>query len=153
MLLSWLYRRAVEVVEVSFCSLKFTCWTPIPQLLGRWSNLERESLQIYWVGQKVHLGFFVKWKTHFSFSTTVLIWIFWVCRLSLIWYNVDCSQLMSWFDHYQFQLVYPIPEHRPARDLQHQTLQTTFDSFDQSQHLLPTLHKSFFAFQLHFYLS
>ena len=27
---------------------------------------------------------------------------------------------------------------------------TTFDTFDQSQHLLHTLHKSFFVFQLHF---
>ena len=39
------------------------------------------------------------------------------------------------------------------RNLQHETLQTTFDTFDQSQHLLHTLHKSFFAFQLHYYLS
>ena len=31
--------------------------------------------------------------------------------------------------------------------------QTTFDMFDQSQPLLHTLHKSFFVFQLHFYLS
>ena len=34
-----------------------------------------------------------------------LIWIFWVYLLSPTWYNINCSQLMSWFDHYQFQLV------------------------------------------------
>ena len=67
--------------------------------------------------------------------------------------NIDCSQVMSQFDCYQLQLVYPTMEHHPARNLQHKPLQTIFDTFDQSQHLLHTLHKSFFAFQLHFYLS
>ena len=55
----------------------------------------------------------------------------------------DCSQLMSQFDRYQLQLVYLTVEHRPARNLQHKTSQTTFDIFNQSQHLLHTLHKSF----------
>ena len=83
-----------------------------------------------------------------------LIWIFWVCRLSLLCrYNVDCSQLMSWFDRYQLQVVYPTVEHCPERNLQHETSQTIFDTFDQSRHLLLTLHKPFFAFQLRFYLS
>ena len=31
-----------------------------------------------------------------------LIWIFWVCQLSLMWCHIDCSPLMSWFDHYNF---------------------------------------------------
>ena len=52
-----------------------------------------------------------------------------------MWYNVDCSQLMSQFDHYQLQLVYLIMEHRPARSLQNKSSQTTFDKFNQSQHL------------------
>ena len=73
-----------------------------------------------------------------------LIWIFWVCQLSPAWYNVDCSQLMSQFDRYQLQLVYLTMEPRPARNLQHKTLQISFDMFDQSQNLLHTLHKSFF---------
>ena len=34
-----------------------------------------------------------------------LIWVFWVCRLSPTWHNVDCSQLMSQFDCYQLQMV------------------------------------------------
>ena len=55
---------------------------------------------------------------------------------------------MSRFDCYQLQLVYPTTEHHPARNLLHETSQTTFDMFDQSQHLLHTLHKSFFF--LHF---
>ena len=43
---------------------------------------------------------------------------------------------MSRFDYYQLQLVYPTVDHYPARNLQHETSQTTFDKFDQSQHLL-----------------
>ena len=82
-----------------------------------------------------------------------LIWIFWVFQLSPMWYNVGCCQLMSRFDRCQRQLVYPTVEHRPARNLQHETSQTTFDTFDQSRHLLCTLHKPFYAFQLRFYLS
>ena len=57
--------------------------------------------------------------------------------------NVDCYQLMSQFARYQLQLVYPPVEHCPARNLQHKTLQTTLDTFDQSQQLLHTLHKLF----------
>ena len=51
---------------------------------------------------------------------------------------------MSQFDRYQLQLVYLTMEPRPARNLQHKTLQISFDMFDQSQNLLHTLHKSFF---------
>ena len=47
-------------------------------------------------------------------------------------------------------MVYLTVEHHPLRNLQHEILQTTFDTFDQSQHLLHTLHKSFFAFRLLF---
>ena len=101
----------------------------------------------YWVGQKVHI-FFHKVKDTFFIFTNNFILIFLVCQLSPAWYNVDCSQLMSQFDHYQFQHVYPTMEHRPVKNLQHETSQTTFDTFDQSQHLLHTLHKSFFF--LHF---
>ena len=35
---------------------------------------------------------------------------------------------MSQFDRYQLHLVYLTMEHRPARNLQHETLQTTFDT-------------------------
>ena len=105
----------------------------------------------YWVDQNIHSIFSVKEKTHFSFSQiSLLIWIFWVCWLS---HNVDCSQLMSWFHCYQLQLVYLTVEQRSARNLWHKTSQTTFDMFDQSQHLLYTLQKSFFVFQLCFYFS
>ena len=60
---------------------------------------------------------------------------------------------MSRFDRYLLQLVYLTVEHHPARNLQHETLETTFDTFNQSQHLLRKLHKSFFAFWLRFNLS
>ena len=65
-----------------------------------------------------------------------LIWVFWVCRLSPACYNVDCSQLMSWLDHYQLQLVYQTVEHRPVRNLQHEISLTTSDTLNQSQPLL-----------------
>ena len=42
-------------------------------------------------------------------------------------------------------------EHHPERNFRHETSQTSFDTFDQSQHLLT--EQLFFPFQLHFYLS
>ena len=51
-----------------------------------------------------------------------LIWLFWVCWLTPVWYNVDCYQLMSWFNLCQLQLVYLTMEHGLARNLQHRTL-------------------------------
>ena len=72
-----------------------------------------------------------------------------ISRITFIgikWYNIYFSQLMSRFDRYQLQLVYLTMEHCPARNLQHETLQTTFDMFSQSQHLLHRLHKSFLHF-------
>ena len=44
-------------------------------------------------------------------------------------YNIDCSQLMSWFDCYQLQLVYLTVEHHPARNPRHDIWQTTFDTY------------------------
>ena len=87
--------------------------------------------------------FFCKIKDTFFSPITSLIWVFWACQLSPVWYNVDFSQLMPQFDCYQ--LVYPTVEHHPARNMQYKNLQTTFDIFAQSQHLLHTLHKSFFV--------
>ena len=65
----------------------------------------------------------------------------WVCLLSLVWYNIDCSQLKFWCHCHQFQLVYQTVDYRPVRNLQHETLQTTFDMFVQSQHILYKLYK------------
>ena len=61
-------------------------------------------------------------------------------------YNIDCFQLTSHFDHSQLQLVYSTMKHYPVINLQHETLQTTVDMFNQSQHLLYILHKSFYFF-------
>ena len=60
-------------------------------------------------------------------------------------YNVDCFQLTSRFDHSQVQLVYSTVKHCPVTNLQRETFQTTIDMFNQSQHLLYILHKSFFC--------
>ena len=54
-----------------------------------------------------------------------MIWKFWVCPLSPAWYNIDCSQLMTWFDHYQLLLVYLTMEYHLVRNLQCKTSQTT----------------------------
>ena len=62
-------------------------------------------------------------------------------RQSPTWYNIDCSQVMSQFDCYKLQLVYLTVEHHPVRNLQHRTSQTTFNTFDQSEHVLYTLHR------------
>ena len=73
----------------------------------------------YWFGPKVCMVLSIKQKTHFSFSPiTSLIWIFRIFGISTMWCNVDCSQLMSQFDHCQLQLVYPTTEHCPERNLQ-----------------------------------
>ena len=59
---------------------------------------------------------------------------------------------MSQFDCCRLQLVCPTMEHRPARNLYHETGQTTFGTSDQSQDLFYILYKSFFVLQLRFYL-
>ena len=68
-----------------------------------------------------------------------LIWIFWVCWLSPAWYNIYYSPLTSQFGGYQ------TVEHRLVRKLHHETLHTPLHTLDKSQHLLYTLHKSFFG--------
>ena len=83
-----------------------------------------------------HLG-----SSLFFTNNFMLIWIFCVCWLSPTWCNVDCSQVMSQTDHWSTQLW---------SIAQQETSQTTFAMFDQSQHLLHTLHESFFAFQFIF---
>ena len=66
-----------------------------------------------------------------------------ILSMSAVSRVVCWSQLIPRFDHYQLQLIYLIVEHHPVRNLQHETSQTTFDSFIQLQHLLHTQHKSF----------
>ena len=118
------------------------------------SNVEMAShLMITCTELAKKFVFFHKIKDTFS-PITLLIWIFWVYWLSPTWCYIDCSWLMSWFDRYQLQLFYLTMEHHPSRYLQHAVSQITFDTFDQSQHLLHTLHKSFVCvFELRFYLS
>ena len=43
------------------------------------------------------------------------------CHLSPMWYNVDCSQLVSRFDHSQLQLVYLIVERIVQREISSST--------------------------------
>ena len=66
--------------------------------------------------------------------------MFGVRQLSPVWYNANCPQLMSRFDRYQLQLVYPTAEHRPMRNLQCGTSKTTFDRFPN-----PELHLHFWS--------
>ena len=55
-----------------------------------------------------------------------------ITKLVQIIFSIDCSHLISQFDFCELQLVYPTMEHHPVRNLQHKTLQTNFDMFDQS---------------------
>ena len=75
------------------------------------------------VGQKVCLVFPLK-DTFFIFNNLIDL-----DRLSML--AISCMVEhwlfpMSQFNHYQLQLVYPTVEHHPARNLQHETSQTTF---------------------------
>ena len=140
-----------------YLSSYFLKKSPVNWTDQRKINRKKIFVNMYWVGQNVCLVFFCKIRLIFHcYQITLLIWIFWVCWLSPVCHNVTCSQLMSWFDHCQLQLVYltmgylSSSEKSPAWN---ETLQTTFDTVDQSQHLLHTEHKPFFVFQLHFYLS
>ena len=83
--------------------------------------------------------FILLWNANIKITSwckwhSMLIWIFFVWWLSPALNNIDYSQLMSQFDCCQSQLAYPTMEHCLVRNLQHETLQTTFDMFNQSQH-------------------
>ena len=78
----------------------------------------------------VHM-IFSSWFGYFEYVGYLL------CGIMLVVLNVLIWSLSVSID---------LPDHGAARNLQHATSQTTFDTFDQSQHLLHTLHKSFFAF-------
>ena len=121
-----------------------------PQLLvflGRRSHISSgmlppDTLREHAAGHKAgpHV-FFREVQATCSFpSAALLIWIFCGCWPSPAWCNADCSQLMAPFDRYPLQLVHSAVEHRPARNLQHKTSQTTSDTFDQSQHFPHTRH-------------
>ena len=99
------------------CLLCTPYWGPGPQ-----------SRHVHWLGIEPETLWFTDWH-----------WIHWGTPAR--------AQLMSLHDHYQLQLFYLTVEHSPERNLQHETLQTTVDLFDQPQHLLHTLHNSFL---LHF---
>ena len=58
-------------------------------------------------------------------------------------HSVTLIVLNALIDCYQPQLAYPTVAHPTARNLQPRSLQTTFDTFHQSQRLLHTQHKSF----------
>ena len=104
---------------------------------------------LHWL--KSPLSFFHKIRdTFFIFTNNSIDLDILSMSLSPVWCNIDCSQLMSQFEHYQLQLVYPTMEHHLTRNLQHDTSQTTFDVFSQSQHLHHTLHKSFLCVSVEF---
>ena len=90
--------------------------------------------------------------TFFIFSNTSIdLGIFNMWAISPTWYDIDCSQLMSQFDTINFNWstrLWNIIQREISSTKLHKPLLT---HFKKSQHLLHTLHKSFFAFQLHFY--
>ena len=66
--------------------------------------------------------------------------------------TIYCSHLMSQFDRYQLQLVYPSIGSNIQQEISSTKLcKPLFDTFYHSQHILHILHFFFFlAFQLHF---
>ena len=131
-----------HTVSTLFCGNKLmTIWIILEPF--RWNTL-------YWVGQKVHVVFFPTNDTFIIFTNN-FIYLDILCMSALSHMAEHWLFSMSQFDCYQLQRVYPTVGHRPARNLQHKTLPTTFNTFNQSQHLLHTL--IIFAFQLWFYLS
>ena len=71
-----------------------------------------------------------------------------------IWRMAAIPFMISWFDCHQLQLVCLTVVHRSVRNLQHQTLQTTF--WHIWSVTAPSPHSAqifYFAFQLHFLLS
>ena len=80
-----------------------------------------------------------------------LIWIFWICCLSPAKYNVDHSQCLDLIAiNFNWSTR---PWSIVQGEISSMKLGNAFDMFNQSQHLLHTLNKSFFMFRLHFYLS
>ena len=141
----------LEVTRPLLCRLDFLRGR-CPSLCkcGRWrfdACAHRQWQRPPWQLLGCPLGFFCKnerciFRFHHNFIN-LDIW-----SMSALSHVVErwCSQLMSQFDCYRLRLVYSTVEHRrPAKNLQHNTWQTTFDTFDQSQHLLHTLHKSFLS--------
>ena len=101
---------------------------------------------------KRSVSFFCKIKDTVFVFTNNFIDLDILSTLALVWYNIDCSQLMSWFDHCQLQLVYRTVEHHPVRNLQHEISQNTF-THSISHSTFSTHCTSFLSYQLHFYLS
>ena len=100
-----------------------------------------------WVSQKVCLVFFCKIKdTFFLFSPiTLLIWTFWVCWLSPI-IGFQWVEARGAAKHLPMhKRASPTAKNYLAKMSIVPVLQTCFDTFIQSQHLLRTLHKSFFV--------
>ena len=79
-----------------------------------------------------------------------IIWILWVCWLSPAWYNVDCSQLMSWFDLYRLQLV-THPWSIVQQEISSMKLCKPLLTHSVSHSAFFTHYKFFFALQLHLY--
>ena len=76
----------------------------------------------------------------------MLDWDIWSMSAIFRVVNTDCSQLISWFHHYQLQLVYlTVWEYHLVRNAQHESWQITFDIFYQLLYLSHMLYKSCFS--------
>ena len=85
-----------------------------------------------------------------------MIWIFWVCWLSLVSHGVECwlSSISMLTQSLSTPTGLPDRGALPSKKSPAWNIANHSDMFHQSQHLLHTQHKPFFfAFQLCFYLS
>ena len=101
------------------------------------------SIFLYWVGQKVCLFFFCKIKGIFFIFTNNFIDldVLSMLAVSLVVWSLSASAGR--------------PDRGASSSKKSAARKFTnhFDTFNRSQHLLPTLHTFFFQFQLCFYLS
>ena len=97
----------------------------------------------YWVGQQVCSILFHKIKDVLFIFTNNLIDsdILSILATSCMVEHLLLSINFSIWSLVGLQLICLTLKHCPVRNLQHKTSQTTVDTFDQSQHLLHTLHK------------
>ena len=107
-------------------------------------------LYIHWVGQKLHYCFFRKIKdTFFIFTNNFIDLDILSMSLSSAWCNAYFSQLMSQFDHYQLQLVYPTVE-QIQREISSTKLLKPLLTHSVSHSPFSILCTNLFFFFLHF---
>ena len=105
-------------------------WNILKNDYTLYNTLNPTKNNMYWVGQKVCSVFFHKLKGTFLIFTNNFI------NLAILTMSAVSCMVWRWlfstsqFDPYQPQLLYLTMRSHPARNLQHETSRTTFDTLD-----------------------